>query len=79
MNITTKFSIGQEVYFVYKEDNLSAIQVLKDKINEIVIINENEFIYCSKKICDEFKEENIVDANDVVGLFKKIKELEVEE
>lgn len=74
MQINTEFKIGQYVYFVYKEDDLQAIQVLKDKIEEIVI-TEQGVMYYGNKICEEFGESEIVDANDIDSLFEKIREL----
>ncbi|WP_288910778.1 hypothetical protein [uncultured Thomasclavelia sp.] len=77
MQINTKFKIGQSVYFVYKDYNLQTVQVLKDKIKEIVI-TEQEAMYYGDERCEAFKEDETVDINDGDCLIRKIRELSEE-
>ena len=74
MQITTKYSIGQEVYFLFKEEKNNYIELHKDTILEIVI-TENKNFYLMTDYCDEIHEDEIVSIADERMLINKISEL----
>ena len=74
MTINTKYSIGQEVYFLIKEENNNYIELHKDTILEIVI-TENKCLYIMDVYCDEVQEDEIVPIADERLLINKISEL----
>ena len=70
MKIETKYSIGDNVYVIFKEDN-GEIKLFKDKIDSIVI-KENEIVYFLDKICEEFHEHELIKYKDESSLLNKI-------
>lgn len=71
MNIKTKFEIGQIVYVVFREDNEVWVKVFDDAIQEIVI-GEDGVTYYLTKICEEFKEEDLIPINNSEALTDRI-------
>lgn len=74
MNIKTKFKLNQKVYIIFKEDNEPYVKILDDVIKQIVL-DEDGIVYFCGKLCEEFREEEMVDAKDINALIPKIKEL----
>lgn len=74
MNIKTKFKLNQKVYLIFKEDNEPYVKILDDVIQQIVV-DEDGIVYFCKKLCEEFKENELVDAKDINKLIPKIKQL----
>lgn len=77
MIINTRFSIGEEVYAIYKEDD--EVKVIKDKISEIAVTKEEKVYYLEKHNCEEWKEEELVKTYMTSYLVSKIEELLKEE
>lgn len=76
MNIKTEFQIGQKVYIIFKENNL--VKLFADEVVEINI-RSNGVYYYGKVICEEFKEDELVDINAKEILIEKIEKLTSEE
>ena len=74
MVISTKYAIGEEVYAVYKQDDL--VHIFKDRVSQIVIISEKEQLYyLEKHNCDEYKESELVKTTSTTELIEKIEKL----
>ena len=70
MKLDLKYKFGDEVYVVYIEDD-GIVRVFKDKIVEFSMSEQ----YYVDKMCEEFKEEELVRIDDTAGLVKRINEL----
>ena len=77
MIINTRFSIGEEVYAIYKEGD--EVKVIKDKISEIVVTKEEQVYYLEKHNCEEWQENELVKTYMTSDLVSKIEELFKEE
>lgn len=73
MELELKYSIGDEVYVVFKENY--KVNVLKGKIEEFCYSGKYGLDYYIDGVCEEFKEDDIIPVNDKDGLVKKIDEL----
>lgn len=71
MNIKTKYEIGQKVYAVFKEKNEIWVKVFDDVILQIVI-DEDGITYYLEKMCEEFKEEDIIPITNSEALVERI-------
>lgn len=71
MNIKTKFEIGQIVYAVFREENEIWVKVFDDVVTEIVI-SEDGITYYLEKMCEEFKEEDLVPIHNSEALTDRI-------
>ena len=76
MNIKTEFQIGQKVYIIFKENNL--VKLFADEVVEINI-RSNGVYYYGKVMCEDFKEDELVDINAKEVLIEKIEKLTSEE
>ena len=76
MNIKTEFQIGQKVYIIFKENNL--VKLFADEVAEINI-RSNGIYYYGKVMCEDFKEDELVDINAKEILIEKIEKLTSEE
>ncbi len=74
MKIETKYSIGEKVYIVFKEDTDSFVKIFKDNIQEIVV-QKNKILYYAESFCEEFEEDEIVPYSRKDLLVTKINEL----
>ena len=72
MEIKTKYEIGQKIWIVYK--NKGEVCMYCEAITSI-IVDKNDFFYCTDNFYDDIKEENIITENDKDKLFEKIKQL----
>lgn len=76
MNMKTEFQIGQKVYIIFKENNL--VKLFADEVVEINI-RSNGVYYYGKVMCEDFKEDELVDINAKEVLIEKIEKLTSEE
>lgn len=74
MTINTKYSIGQEVYFLIKEEDKNYIELHKDTILEITATKE-KIIYIMDAYCDEVQENEIVPMDYDMMLAEKVRKL----
>lgn len=74
MKLNLKYKFGDEVYVVYIEDD-GIVRVFKDKVVEFSMSEEYGLHYYVDKMCEEFKEEELVRINDTDGLVNRINEL----
>ena len=74
MKLDIKYSFGDEVYVVFKEND-GLIRVFKDKVQEISMSEKYGLHYYVNKLCEEFKEEELVSINDKNLLIARIDEL----
>lgn len=74
MIIQSKYTLDDEVYIIYKEDEEPFIRILKDKIKEIAL-SHNGILYYTEDFFDEVKEEEIVPVNRPDLLADRVKEL----
>lgn len=72
MNMKTEFQIGQKVYIIFKENNL--VKLFADEVVEINI-RSNGVYYYGKVMCEDFKEDELVDINAKEVLIEKIEKL----
>ena len=73
MKIETKYEVGTHIWIIYKRGG--EVQVFDDYIVNIVINEDKELIYMPTEGYEEFKEDDIILYEDLVGLANKIKEL----
>lgn len=74
MKLDIKYNFGDEVYVVFREDD-GIVRVFKDKVVEISMSAEYGLHYYVNKLCEEFKEEELVPANRKDLLATRIDEL----
>lgn len=74
MKLDIKYKFGDEVYVVFKEND-GLIRVFKDKVQEISMSEKYGLHYYVNKLCEEFKEEELVSVNDKNLLIARIDEL----
>lgn len=77
MLINTRFSIGEEVYAIYK--NGDEINLFKDKISEILVSKEKQIYYLEKHDYEEWQENELVRIYMTSDLVSKIEKLFKEE
>lgn len=73
MKIESKFEIHEKVYVVYKEDDI--VHVFKDEIISITVIEDKTIDYLLDRMCETFKDYELVRINDKENLIKRIEEL----
>lgn len=76
MTIKTKFKIGQKVWILDKHINNRIIDVFTSEINGVYIDENFKILYYFKEYCDDISEENIVDFNDKLALYDRLKTLD---
>ena len=74
MKLDLKYNFGDEVYVVYIEDD-GIVRIFKDKVTEFAMSEEYGLHYYVDKICEEFKEEELVSINDPGELLIRIDKL----
>lgn len=74
MKLDLKYNFGDEVYVVYIEDD-GIVRVFKNKVVEFSMSKEYGLHYYVDKMCEEFKEEELVRIDDTVSLVKRINKL----
>lgn len=72
MQITTKYEIGEHIWFIYK--NRGEVCIYDDYIVEITV-DKDGIIYICKDVCEEIREEDIILYNDTINLGKRIQEI----
>lgn len=77
MNINLKYKFGDEVYVVYKEDDM--VRIFKDKVVEFAMSSVHGLHYYVDSLCEEFKEEELVPIDRKDLLAERIDKLLEEE
>lgn len=72
MVISTNFKINEEVYMIYKENDV--VNIRKDKVKSI-LIKEDETIYYLENFCDEVQEDELISVEYDFELRDKIMKL----
>ena len=70
MKIESKYEIGTEFWVIYKRSN-GGLEVYKDKIKEIVVLENGIIEYIGEDTLDGVREENII-INDKDILYEAI-------
>lgn len=74
MKLDLKYKFGDEVYVAYIEDD-GIVRVFKDKIVEFSMSEEYGLHYYVDKMCEEFKEEDLILVSEPDDLLLRIDEL----
>lgn len=75
MKIESKFGLHEKVYAVYKEVNDIFAHVFEDEIISITVIEDGTIDYLLDKMCETFKDYELVRIDDKDGLIKRIDEV----
>lgn len=75
MKLDLKYKFGDEVYVVFKEEKDGMVRIFKDKVTEISMSEKYGLHYYVDKMCEEFKEEELVPVNKPTKLLVRIDEL----
>lgn len=73
MKIETKYEVGQRLWIVYEARG--EVHLYDDTIDNIVINEKKELLYCTKEASEEVREEDVIPYDDSNKLLNKIKEL----
>ena len=73
MKIESKYEIGTEFWIIYERQD-GGLEVYKDKIKEIVVLENGIIEYIGEDTLDGVREENIV-VNKAEVLFKAMNEM----